>query len=66
MQEGTSTAGQDLFDAYKRWAADAGVKAFGRSGFYEAIERGGAVVGVRLTRHEHQVFVEGARLEERL
>ena len=57
-----SAKGQALFDAYRMWADEAGVKAFGRSGFYEAIERGGAVLGVRLTRRDHQVVVDGVRL----
>lgn len=40
-------SGQELFQAYLRWAADAGVRAFGRNGFYAAIDEGGGKIGVR-------------------
>jgi len=40
-------SGQELFAAYTRWAADAGVRAFGRNGFYEAIDEGAGRLGVR-------------------
>jgi len=47
-------SGHELFQAYIRWAADAGVRAFGRNGFYEAIDEGGGRIGVRCKSTEGQ------------
>jgi len=35
-----------LFNSYKDWAADAGLRALGRNRFYEAIDEGGGQIGV--------------------
>lgn len=61
-EQGADTPGQALFTRYRTWAENAGVRPFGRSGFYEAIEKGGALAAVGLARRDHQVFVDGVRL----
>ncbi len=61
VSDGSSISGQDLFNAYRKWADDNGVRAFGRSGFYEALAAGGAS-GVRLVDRDHQRQIEGVQL----
>jgi phage/plasmid-associated DNA primase len=47
LDPGAETSGGDLYHAYTKWAMDNGVKAFGRNGFYEAIDEGAGRLGVR-------------------
>lgn len=54
----SETDGAQLFEAYKRWAAAAGVKAFGRNNFYDAIVDGAGRLGVtRDERRDGAVFI---------
>lgn len=65
IEAGASAPGQAAFVAYQGWATGAGLRrSFGRNGFYEAVERGGAVAGVRLVRRDHQTFIDGLRLRQ--
>lgn len=48
--------GSMLYAAYRKWAAAAGVRAFGRTGFYDAIDEGAGRFGI--TRHDDRT---GAR-----
>ena len=59
------TKGQDLFKAYQDWASDTGVQAFGRAGFYEALQDGGGAVGVRVVTRENQKYVQGVKQKQR-
>jgi putative DNA primase/helicase len=56
------TRGTDLFKEYKEWAGDNGFRALGRNGFYEAIDDGGAAVGVRREALHSQAYIRGVRL----
>ena len=49
------TKGDQLFQAYQRWAAENGVRAFGRNNFFEAVDEGAGRFGVE--RHEHAGIV---------
>ena len=55
--------GATLFEAYRSWAASNGVtRPFGRNGFYEALDEGGARLGVvRLDPNEGSV-IKGVRV----
>lgn len=38
----------DVFDTYRKWAADCGLKPMGRNAFYESVEEGAGRVGMRI------------------
>ncbi|MCP5191020.1 MAG: hypothetical protein H6988_11605 [Pseudomonadales bacterium] len=38
----------DVFEAYRKWASDTGLKPLGRNGFYEAAEDGAGRFGMRI------------------
>jgi putative DNA primase/helicase len=49
--------GKLLFERYQTWARESGVKAFGRNGFYEALEEGAGRLGVcRFEEHRYTMF----------
>ena len=54
-------AGADLYRNYTQWAMDNGSKAFGRNGFYEALEEGGGRCGVRRSDRAGVVYFSGVR-----
>jgi putative DNA primase/helicase len=39
-------AGSVLYASYRKWAGEAGVRPFGRTGFYDAIDEGAGRIGV--------------------
>lgn len=56
------TRGVDLYQAYTKWARNAGVQSFGRNNFYEAIDEGAGRFGVFRREIDHAVVVVGVRL----
>jgi len=50
--------GSMLYAAYRRWAAAAGVRPFGRTGFYDAIDEGAGRIGI--ARHDDRTGVRFA------
>lgn len=62
FESGGSVSGQELYTRYKGWAADAGLRCFGRNGFYDALEAGAGEVGIQVVTIQNQVHVKGVRL----
>jgi putative DNA primase/helicase len=58
----TETPGAVLYDAYRTWAKQTGVRTFGRTGFYEAIDEGGGRLGVERVDSRVGVVIRGVRL----
>ena len=55
--------GATLFEAYRSWAASNGVsRPFGRNGFYEALDEGGARLGVVRVDPNEGSLIRGVRL----
>lgn len=59
-----TTPAQKVYDRYKAWAVKAGFRAFGRTGFYDALAAGAGEAGVTLITRDNQLHVDGVALAD--